>query len=51
MPAPKFGRISRLRAHASLQKRGAFTAESIFVQTSVPYDKPFLDKVQKESKN
>jgi hypothetical protein len=28
-----------------------FTAESIFVQTGIPYDKSFLDKVQKDSKN
>ena len=28
-----------------------FTAESIFVETSVPYDKSFLNKVQKDSKN
>jgi hypothetical protein len=28
-----------------------FTAESIFVQTSVPYDKPFLDRLQKKAKD
>ena len=28
-----------------------FTAESIFVKTSTPYDKAFLDRIQKESRN
>jgi hypothetical protein len=28
-----------------------FAAESIFVQTSTPYDKTFLDQVQKNEKN
>src|ERR1041384_8143870 len=28
-----------------------FSAESIFVETSVPYDKSFLNKLQKESQN
>jgi hypothetical protein len=47
VPDPRAGGYRSYVLLRLSRNAAGFTAESIFVQASVPYDKPFLDRIQK----